>query len=345
MRRTVHGRDCTSTNERLNGIKVSGTERWQFDLRGVLGFMLVVALSLALWREISLRTQLAESYAELVSKPLIVGVTPVDGARYDIGVGKISVHTNLFVPHQVSSTRALSARVSAVRSRDGRVIASTACGITKLRPHTYELRAEIDPRQQLKEIQTGYYLVRVTVRHDDDSAILGQANQMIEFTDRQQHPLSSEDFAVLDAVLSDLVTYDGQDIPISLGEPSVAREIRFSRSSPQLREPQPLEVIEENGGFSILGDGLVMAATTDLLNRLSSEGSFDAYSPRNSRVRVVGDEETLPVNAYLPGYSDDASRAVVHLRFPDIYHSSVGTYVLSRSRSGWKILFRGFINW
>jgi hypothetical protein len=165
----------------------------------------------------------------------------------------------------------------------------------------------------------------------------------------------TRDFQVMDAILFDLTTYKGQYRPYSL-VPTTPRDVYFDPKPYRSRDAQdndPLKFSKEWDKMSIGERSAVQEATRHIESRGEVRGIFKKYRPQHKRIHLAATRAqpnrktpymaTFPMQAWVPGYSRDGNIAVVQLYFSEIFHPSIGTYVLQRKERNWKVLYRAFV--
>ena len=166
-----------------------------------------------------------------------------------------------------------------------------------------------------------------------------------------------DDNRIIEIVLSDLTRLKG--VPLSLDRES-PRDVYFYPAAMEVR-PTPLEAINHNDGWQELKHldrSSIEEAVRIVVGRYTRDETVGQFTSDHRMIHVIEERasavdaeadvpygEFFPVQAWAPGYSSEGDCAVVCLYFPELYHPSVGTYVLTRLDSGWIIEFRGFITY
>jgi hypothetical protein len=186
-----------------------------------------------------------------------------------------------------------------------------------------------------------------------------------------------DDIALLELVLDDLTKCDNSSIPLSLTR-HVPRNIHFSRSPIRRRIQREIQSEKIEHAFIVcLPNELDPLKHADLwttmteveqesirhaIANIGERHAFDSFGhdfdPKNTAIHMIDAPNDIdidgpkipygalfPVQASPPGYSGDRRYAVVHLYFPDFFHSSYATYVLVSEGEKWTIKYRGFITY
>jgi hypothetical protein len=165
-------------------------------------------------------------------------------------------------------------------------------------------------------------------------------------------PALDRNAAILDAVLGDLTTYRGGDLPLSLA-PSVPRTIYATPWAPPIADPPGIDLLLRavvNTVPRTLKDKVRQAENDAELHR-ATRHAVQSYRPMSDRVvfdtHIDGADyrRNDPVSIWAPGYSRDGSVAVVSLYFPETLHPSVALYALESTPRGWIVRARSFLTY
>ena len=167
------------------------------------------------------------------------------------------------------------------------------------------------------------------------------------------------DAAVVGRVLEDLVTNLSDENPVA-PRGKLLETIRFSPESatwkqtvdmvlyehePQrwqrLTEPQRAAVREAAG--HLVARTLTAPQHLELHDVPKPITVIDKPATTDGAERGPPGVFERPIRAWLPGYSDDQSVAVVRLSIPWSIHHAEATYVLQRADGKWAVLLRQFV--
>lgn len=165
--------------------------------------------------------------------------------------------------------------------------------------------------------------------------------------------LTSQDAAVLEVVLTDVLTFDGENSP---------RDTRYGDKDHILVAPQPCSykitldrvlLQRTKASWEALSSeqlASAQAAAKDLVRRFDAKENFEPLISNDPRIEIQADPPTTqpglrmdrPICAWAPGYSGGGSFAVVRLSIPWSIHHADGVYLLEKHEGAWKIALRDF---
>ena len=162
--------------------------------------------------------------------------------------------------------------------------------------------------------------------------------------------VNERDNRVLSAVMTDLLSYRGEDSPVR-GPFSLPEPLVFARE-PERGEVSVADILyrHEKGPWETLTSDQIRAAAESALHLAhrakATSGEFAFVAPD---VTVRGASESREfydrvLSAYPPGYSSEQHVAIVRLHIPwSMWHSVVGTYIVISDGDVWRVLLRQFV--
>lgn len=169
--------------------------------------------------------------------------------------------------------------------------------------------------------------------------------------------LLPEDAAVLDAAIDDMSRYKGDDFELTIfsKEQNMILLDQTAGAAGDYTESQLTSELDERKA----GD-LDLAMRRDLLRRNVKPVSLAGLKFSSSRIvlrkRSSFDQSLLDfsferlkargwVDVFLPGYSQDGSKAVLRFWFGPTPHGAAGTYVLVKKDGHWTVVWRRFAHY
>lgn len=173
----------------------------------------------------------------------------------------------------------------------------------------------------------------------------------------QYAKLVPEDTAVLDAAIDDMARYKGDDFELSMFSKE-QKMILLDRTAGDINgytEDQLTSELDEKKA----GD-LDLVMRRDLLRRNVKEVSLTGLKFSSSRIMLQATKNldlSLRdfsfekagakgwVYVFLPGYSQDGSKAVLRFWFGPTPHGAAGTYLLAKKDGHWTVVWRRFVHY
>lgn len=208
-------------------------------------------------------------------------------------------------------------------------------------------------------VSAGFCLASIGCDSQKESCAQRGLHSPIETRTPLERSIAELDLEVLEAVLGDLLTYSGEDSPLTTFQGSLPDEILFAAKAAHY--PQTVDKVlyqhQEDLWENLTTTQCIAAreAAEFLVRRTQQLDSFGAFKPQDKRIRIYQDQEAQteqgsnrwlfdrPVQAWPPGFSKDKRFAVVQLNIPQGRHGAVGTYLLSEDNGKWTVCLRQFV--
>jgi hypothetical protein len=163
---------------------------------------------------------------------------------------------------------------------------------------------------------------------------------------------------VLETVLQDLLTYMGDDSPVTRRGFAPKQLVFSARAAVNPQDVDDVLYRHHKERWAKLAPAELAAAreaAEHLVQRIRANELFKPFRPKDERILVRGEVDdgkrrgdlfamdARPIRAWPPGYSRDKSFSMVRLIIPWSIHHANATYLLAWRHARWVVLLRQFV--